>query len=270
MLHQYFRKDDWMRKFVSEHKDTLIVVLLVSFIASLCTFSYFFYDSQKILLKKQEENEKKQHELEERLKRVSDAVETMGDVQFNLQNRIEDVQEKQSRMTFNGPVARQDISSLSFSPDSDLKAEAPSLTVEDMNRLISEWDHRAGGNTGLLGKGYAFIVAAQKTGYNPVYLLAHAAVESGWGTSNFAVSRGNLFGIGAFDSNPNNAFNMGDTIDDGIVNGGIWIDENFYTGRNTRTLNEMFEANYASNPSWASQISTIVNTSYRILGENII
>jgi beta-N-acetylglucosaminidase len=259
-----------MRKFVREQKDNLIVILLVSFIVSLCTFSYFFYDSQQILLKKQEENEKKQQEMEERLKKVSDAIETIGEAQFNLQNRINEVQEKQSKVTFNGPVARQDIPSLSFSSDSDLKAEAPTLTVSDMNKLIEEWDRRAGGNTGLIGKGNAFIVASQKTGYNPVYLLAHAAVESGWGTSNFAVSRGNLYGIGAFDSNPNNAFTMGDTIDDGIVNGGMWIDENFYTGRNTRTLNEMFEANYASNPSWASQISTIVNTSYRILSENII
>jgi len=258
-----------MRKFVREHKDMLIVVLLASFIASLCTFSYWFYDTQQIMLKKQEEVEKKQKQLEERMQKVSDAVETIYDVTFTLQHRIDDVQEKQQKLIFEGPVARQDISSLTFSVDSDLKAEAPTLTVSDMDALIVEWDRRAGGNTGLVGKGYAFITAAKKTGYNPVYLLAHAAVESGWGTSNFAVSRGNLFGIGAFDSNPNNAFEMGDSIEAGIVNGGIWINENFYDGRGTRTLQEMYNANYASNPAWAGQISDIVNTSYRILG-NII
>ena len=37
-------------------------------------------------------------------------------------------------------------------------------------------------------------------------VMAQGILESGAGTSSFAVNRNNFFGIGAFDSNPNNAF----------------------------------------------------------------
>jgi beta-N-acetylglucosaminidase len=103
----------------------------------------------------------------------------------------------------------------------------------------------------LRGKGAVFIQAAILYNINECYLLAHCALESGWGMS--SLSQGydydgiilvngktwpigryyNLFGIGAVDSGPltggrayaiSNGWN---TIDSAIIGGAKWIIENY-------------------------------------------
>lgn len=249
---------------VFKYKVWIIIGLLVSFLASLCVFTYFLRDARDTMLKKQEEYEQHQKELKERIDRIETSLDSLESNRKEMENKII---EKQNKKMYKGTFAKNDISSLEFTVDTDLK-EAPTLTAEDMNKLIEVWNHRAGGNIGLYGKGDAFIEAANESGYNPVYLLAHAAVESGWGKSYLAVSRGNMYGICAFDSDPDAALIMGDNMDQGIISGSVWINDNFYEGRGAVTLQQMKDANYASNPDWAYDIATIVNTSYRIL-ENI-
>jgi LysM repeat protein len=55
-----------------------------------------------------------------------------------------------------------------------------------------------------------FQQAAQKisneTGFPVSVILGQAALETGRGTSNFSQTRNNWFGLGAYDSNPQNAF----------------------------------------------------------------
>lgn len=50
-----------------------------------------------------------------------------------------------------------------------------------------------------------FLNAEAKYGVNALFMIAHAAIESAWGTSYYARTRNNLFGFNAVDSNPNNA-----------------------------------------------------------------
>ena len=54
---------------------------------------------------------------------------------------------------------------------------------------------------------------APARGYDPEIIIKQKALESGFGTSDFARNRNNFGGIGAYDSNPNNAFEF-PTIDD--------------------------------------------------------
>ncbi|GGL52648.1 hypothetical protein GCM10007968_15810 [Sporolactobacillus putidus] len=79
------------------------------------------------------------------------------------------------------------------------------ISLSDMNVILS-------GKGILSGYGSTFIDAAKKNGVNEVYLAAHAMLETGNGTSNLAngiVYQGvkvyNMFGIGAFDLDPENA-----------------------------------------------------------------
>lgn len=51
----------------------------------------------------------------------------------------------------------------------------------------------------------AFAKAEAKYGINSVFILAHAIIESAWGSSYYATARNNLFGFNAIDSNPDNA-----------------------------------------------------------------
>ncbi|WP_416655262.1 N-acetylglucosaminidase [Bacillus amyloliquefaciens] len=75
----------------------------------------------------------------------------------------------------------------------------------------SELNQKVLVNKGILtGKGQAFITAAGKYSINEVYLISHALLETGNGTSELAngiTYNGkkvyNMYGIGAYDSNPN-------------------------------------------------------------------
>ena len=92
----------------------------------------------------------------------------------------------------------------------------------------------------MKGMGAAFIEAAKEYNVSEVYLVAHACLESGNGTSQLATGvevNGttvyNLFGIGAYDANPvgngsQRAYSQGWTSVESAIKGGAkWISENY-------------------------------------------
>ena len=145
-----------------------------------------------------------------------------------------------------------------FSIHTDLGANADGLTVEDMDKIIAYYNA-----TAFKGHGEAFIKAGKITGLNPIYIFAHAAIESGYGTSYLARNRHNYYGIAAFDSDPNAAYSMGSNMDEGIINGAIWIKEHYYDDGDV-TLYQM-HSTYASSPKWAKDISQVANTAINVL-----
>lgn len=150
-----------------------------------------------------------------------------------------------------------------YSCYTDLGAHS-AISVEDMNKIIDYYAEHAVHSTAFKGHGQAFIEAANQTGLNPIYLFAHASCESDFGCSAIASDRFNFFGINAVDSNPNAAFDMGDNIDQGIIEGAKWIKQNYYDNGYT-TLDAMHRAGYASDPDWASQISSLANAAIGLI-----
>lgn len=143
----------------------------------------------------------------------------------------------------------------------DLGSTVGGLTAEQLDAWI---DANAPANSPMRGLGSTFLQAGEESGLDPRYLIAHAALETGWGTSNLSGNgdpkNGNWFGIGAFDNNPNNGFNYSD----GIVGGAKWIAENYYNNGQT-TLHDMVNDpnghNYATDPQWADKIASIMSGS---------
>lgn len=77
----------------------------------------------------------------------------------------------------------------------DMDLRTPSnATAEDIEKMLA--------GTNLAGLGQAFVDAEKTHGVNALYMMGLAAEESGYGTSNYAVKRNNLYGWGAVDSNP--------------------------------------------------------------------
>jgi len=150
-----------------------------------------------------------------------------------------------------------------FSADTDI-TEDTGIKAEDMDRIIAFYDSHIKGGTGFTGKGYVFVEAAKQTGINPVYLFAHAATESSYGNSYYAKTRGNYFGINAVDGNEDRASHLGDSVDEGIVNGAYWIKHN-YVDNGYTTIREMHEAGYASDKNWSQTICSVANTSLEVL-----
>ena len=141
------------------------------------------------------------------------------------------------------------------------------LTKEDIDKFTKSYRKDS---SPFHGRGEVFVKAAEVTGLDPRYILAHAAIESAWGTSNYAKNRNNYFGIGAFDSNPDNAYTFSDGssssdgLSTGIIEGAKWIAKNYYNGKWKQTsVNKMRynngEHQYCTSTTWAGDIANIMS-----------
>jgi len=76
----------------------------------------------------------------------------------------------------------------------------------------NDYDYMVNG-TDLAGVGQAIYDAEQNTNINGLFMLSHMAVESNWGKSEFAKTRNNFWGLGAYTTDPNHAFTFKSTKD---------------------------------------------------------
>ncbi|HDC7808607.1 TPA: glucosaminidase domain-containing protein [Staphylococcus aureus] len=110
------------------------------------------------------------------------------------------------------------------------------VSVSALNKILK-------GKGTLDGQGKAFAEACKKNNINEIYLIAHAFLESGYGTSNFANGKDgvyNYFGIGAYDNNPNYAMtfarNKGWTSPAKAIMGGASFVRKDYINKGQNTL----------------------------------
>lgn len=131
------------------------------------------------------------------------------------------------------------------------------LTAAEINQFIAA---NAISSSVLQGTGAYFIEAQNAYGVNAQYLVAHAIIESAWGTSYFARNRNNLFGYEAYTSNPNAAAIFRSVEYD--INFQAWFVRNdyldpngsFYNGANLNGMN----VDYATDPYWANSIARVM------------
>lgn len=122
----------------------------------------------------------------------------------------------------------------------------------------------------MKNQGNSFVNAQDAYGMNALIIYAMAAHESAYGTSNYAVNYNNLFGYGAYDSNPSNAANYSyPSVADGVnqhmgLNLRYYLD---YSNYNATAGTSLFFASnignkgagintrYASDPWWSIKIA---------------
>nr|DAM96432.1 MAG TPA: Beta- N-acetylglucosaminidase [Caudoviricetes sp.] len=129
---------------------------------------------------------------------------------------------------------------------------------------INQWVKSTRSDSPFVGNGNIFMDAARKSGLDPRYILAHAALESAWGTSRIAKDKNNYFGIGAFDSSPyQSAYSFGSGLAAGIIGGAEWISKHYYNGQyNQKSIYKMRHNNgvheYATSGTWDTSIASIM------------
>lgn len=115
----------------------------------------------------------------------------------------------------------------------------------------------------LRGTGQAFINAQNKYGVNAATMLGIAINESGWGKSNLAVTKNNLFGLEAYDSNPNDAkaFASVEQCIDEFAN--YWISRGYTDPQDSRYYGGFLggkalgaNVKYASDPFWGEKAAS--------------
>jgi len=177
------------------------------------------------------------------------------------------------------------------------------LSAGQLNSIIES--NSSGRNGMLRGQGAAFVTAAQTYRLNECYLLAHAVLESGWGSSTLATgyyydgtvlvnnqyypagTYYNFFGIGAVDSGPLSGgrayaiMNGWDSPEKAVIGGAKWIADNYIyrTAYDQPTLYHMkwdyVRSNatyaygwhqYATDHLWARKIARSMGEFYTTLG----
>lgn len=147
-----------------------------------------------------------------------------------------------------------------ISKDTDLKTQI-NVTAEDLDNFLDKYTSE---DSLLHNQGWAFIAASEASGYNPLFLLALAASESGWETSDIHAIKNNPYSISMYDWDIESGYNMGDSFSDGIINGSVWISDNYYDNHQC-TLNQMQHSAdhiYASDPNWENTVVSIMNDIY--------
>ncbi|MCU5745914.1 glucosaminidase domain-containing protein [Staphylococcus sp. SQ8-PEA] len=147
------------------------------------------------------------------------------------------------------------------------------ISVDKLNKLLV-------GKGTLSSQGQAFSDGCKKYGVNEIYLIAHAFLESGNGTSFFASGRTgvyNYFGIGAFDNNPNNAIEFARSRGwtspaKAIIGGAEFVGKGYFdVGQNTLyrmrwNPKKPGTHQYATDISWAKVQAKIISAMYKAIG----
>lgn len=151
--------------------------------------------------------------------------------------------------------------------DHDLATTVDTINADNINAWLTG---TRPSNNGLAGLGATFIEAGQKSGLDPRYIVAHAAWETGWGTAPIFLKKHNAFGIAAYDDSPYaSAYSFTDAKD-GIIQGAVWIAENYYNSSYAqKTVNMMHRHssghNYATDPNWANGVSSTMKGSEKYI-----
>jgi hypothetical protein len=144
------------------------------------------------------------------------------------------------------------------------------LTAEAIDQFFGM---QSGEHQSLKGIGQSVIDASRKYGINASYIVAHAILESGWGTSRISRIRNNLYGWNAFDSNPDLAKGFdsrAQCIDFvmGRVNA-LYLDPlgKFFVVRPCVGNKQIgMNVNYAAESDWGSNIAAIAQHMGKVLG----
>lgn len=114
----------------------------------------------------------------------------------------------------------------------------------------------------LKGLASDFLTLESKYGINAVFAAGHAAEESGWGESEIALTKHNLFGIAAYDSNPGDAMSFVNDAQCIDYYGGFLLKEYLTPGApyyNGTTVHDVFERYSSSHDREAETIVEIMN-----------
>jgi len=148
--------------------------------------------------------------------------------------------------------------------------DSNAATREELLRAIANMRLKRSKREAMIKLVDPALEAAQKYHLNPVYILAHAALESAYGTSPIARSKNNYFGYGAVDCAPGDCAWTFPNPRIGILSAMALIKARYLTpgGKYYKgpTLQQM-KQNYARDQSWAKKISGIMYKFYVKMGK---
>ncbi|PQZ59371.1 MULTISPECIES: S-layer homology domain-containing protein [Bacillus] len=131
------------------------------------------------------------------------------------------------------------------------------ITAQEIDNFIGKYHS----DSPLVGTGQDFIKAQNEYGVNALYLAAHAILESGYGKSEIAYRKHNLFGLKAFDWDPFANAKYLPSYGQSISYNADYVRKNYLEEGaahfNGYTLPDM-NVKYATDKEWAGKIANIM------------
>ena len=149
----------------------------------------------------------------------------------------------------------------------DLRALAPGdITENSINTYLK--NH----GSPMAGLGQSFMNAQNTYGVDANYLVSHSILESAWGKSSISLAKNNLFGYGAYDSNPGDDAGMFPS-DDYAISFQAWeVRNNYLTPGGSEYVSPTLKGmnvNYATDPNWSNSIASLMNQLASSVGGNV-
>ena len=167
------------------------------------------------------------------------------------------------KVYLSGENSKKQVAALSFSMD----LRKPSgMSLEQFKKIFANDPNDK--NKVFENNAEYFYYVEQQYGVNGLFVAAVGVHESGWGTSKISLNKKNLFGYGAFDSNPYGGAYSFDTYSEGIdliarvfvkyylnspgtvIYDGSKTSGKFYNGSTLSGVN----SRYASDKNWANAV----------------
>jgi beta-N-acetylglucosaminidase len=131
------------------------------------------------------------------------------------------------------------------------------VTAAEINNYIRKYHP----DSPIVNMGDKFVAAGQKYGVNALYLAAHAFLETGYGKSEVAYRKNNLYGLKAYDRSPFDSAKYLASYEDSINYNADYVRKNYLTPGgvyyNGPTLKGM-NVKYASDKTWSAKIADIM------------
>lgn len=167
---------------------------------------------------------------------------------------------------FNAGADENNLTSL------DVASELPKLSAEQISDIISK--HFSKSTVIKPSDAEGIYKAQQETGMSALAILGIGALESGYGTSNIAKQKNNLWGWGAVNSNPMGAAKAFSQMSQGALEFAKSFMKTYYNGYGAKSI---FSAGTGNNPAgkgyayyndgsiekeWATKVGNIMKNFY--------
>lgn len=188
---------------------------------------------------------------------------------------------KESTNNYEGNSAKNNNGNFNFNSNADenslgnmdVTTELPKLSAEQIKNIISTYFSKSTVITPSDAEG--IFNAQQSTGMSALAILGIGALESGYGTSNIAKKKGNIWGWGATNKNPMGNAKTFSQMSQGASEFANAYLKTYYNGYGAKSINS---AGTGDNPSgkgysynndgtieveWASKVSSIMKKFYQ-------
>ena len=276
------KNTNFLRKFEigpngSKEPMILIIIVVLSILAGI----FFANNSHEEITAIPDNNAKNIKIINENMKLTNESVARMREEIIELERSMEELKEMNSiidvKIESRGRVFNQiyqstgklflddipvkhklyvndEIDISNIKPNNVFLGEPSYFTSNEINKYLE--------GTRMEGLGGAFIKAELTYDINSAVLMAIAIHESGWGGSQIAMLKNNLFGYKAYDSSPYTSAGQFQNTEDGVMHvarelRANYINKNGKYNIGNASLNDINQ-NYASDKLWAVKITATV------------